>query len=130
MTAIIKNIKPVFLAVLFVIVVVIWYAVFYFETRQNFLIHFFDIGQGDAIFIEVPNGNQILIDGGSSIRILDKLGGVMPFWDRSLDLLVLTHPHADHIGGLFEVLKRYEIAWLWKRVCATPFPSTASCTIS
>jgi len=108
MTAIIKNIKPVFLAVLFVIVVVIWYAVFYFETRQNFLIHFFDIGQGDAIFIEVPNGNQILIDGGSSIRILDKLGGVMPFWDRSLDLIILTHPHADHLDGLLEVLKRYD----------------------
>jgi len=59
-------------------------------------------------FIEIPNGNQILIDGGPSIRILDKLGGVMPFWDRSLDLIILTHPHADHLDGLLEVLKRYD----------------------
>ncbi len=91
------------------VVAIIWYADFYFESRQNLLVTFFDIGQGDAVFIEVPGGNQVLIDGGPSERILSKLGRAMPFWDRSLDLLILTHPHADHLDGLFEVLKKYEV---------------------
>ena len=91
------------------VVVLIWYAVFYFESRQNLLVTFFDIGQGDAVFIEAPNGNQILVDGGPSDKVLAKLGQALPFWDRSIDLLVLTHTHADHLDGLLEVLKRYQI---------------------
>lgn len=94
---------------LLLVVVLVWYAVFYFEARQNLLASFFDIGQGDAIFIEAPNGNQILVDGGPSDKILAKLGQALPFWDRSIDLLLLTHTHADHLDGLFEVLKRYQI---------------------
>lgn len=87
----------------------IWYAIFYFEAHKNLIVNFFDIGQGDAIFIEASNRNQVLIDGGPNNAILSKLGEVMPFWDRSIDLLVLTHPHADHLDGLLEVLRRYDI---------------------
>lgn len=70
---------------------------------------FFDIGQGDSIFIETPERVQILIDGGPSSAILEKLGREMPFWDRTIDLIVLTHPERDHMAGLLEVLKRYHI---------------------
>ena len=104
-----KNFIIIFIFALVVAVFVIWYAVFYFERHQNLLVTFFDVGQGDAIFIEAPNGNQVLIDGGPDNRILSKLGETMPFWDRSVDLLILTHPHADHLDGLLEVLKRYNI---------------------
>ena len=104
-----KYIRPIFLLALAVIVAVIWYAVFYAEAHQNLIVSFFDIGQGDSIFIESPDGNQILIDGGPSDAVLSKLGHVLPFWDRSLDLLVLTHAHADHVTGLVEVLKRYHV---------------------
>ncbi|QQG45006.1 MAG: MBL fold metallo-hydrolase [Candidatus Sungiibacteriota bacterium] len=104
-----KNAKLISLIILATVSVTIWYAVFYFEARQNLIVNFFDVGQGDAIFIEVPDGNQILIDGGPNDKILSRLGGVMPFWDRDIDLLVLTHPHADHLDGLLEVLKRYNI---------------------
>lgn len=103
------NLKWYFLLGLLVATSLIWYAVFYFEARQNLLVSFFDVGQGDAIFIEAPNGNQILVDGGPGDKILAKLGQALPFWDRSIDLLVLTHPHADHLDGLLEVLKRYQI---------------------
>jgi competence protein ComEC len=73
-------------------------------------IHFFDVGQGDAILIECPNGQQILVDGGPDPSVLlSHLGRRMPFWDRSLDLVVLTHPEADHVGGLMDVLKRYDV---------------------
>lgn len=103
-----KNIKIVFLLTMAGASIVIWYAVFYYESRQDLMVTFFDIGQGDAIFIEVPGGNQVLIDGGPDDAILAKLGRTLPFWDRTIDLLVLTHPHADHLDGLIEVLKRYD----------------------
>ena len=106
---VLSAVKKYFLIFLILLVGLVWYAVFYFESHQNLLLTFFDVGQGDSIFIEVPNGNQILIDGGPGDKILAKLGRELPFWDRSLDLLVLTHAHVDHVGGLLEVLKRYHI---------------------
>lgn len=88
----------------------VWFSVFELEaSRGLLLVSFFDVGQGDAIFVVAPNGNQVLIDGGPDNSILAKIGGVMPFWDRSIDLLVLTHPHADHLDGLVEVVRRYDI---------------------
>ncbi|MCG2686400.1 MBL fold metallo-hydrolase [Candidatus Parcubacteria bacterium] len=73
-------------------------------------IWFFDVGQGDAIFIQTPENHQILIDGGPTARVLECLSEVMPPFDRSIDLVVLTHPHADHVVGLLEVLKRFQVS--------------------
>ncbi len=71
---------------------------------------FFDVGQGDSIFIETPAGHQILIDGGPNGGvILEKLGNEMPFWDRTLDMVVLTHPDSDHLRGLLDVLDSYKV---------------------
>jgi competence protein ComEC len=71
---------------------------------------FLGVGQGDAIFITTPNGRQILIDGGPSTAQLGRrLGQEMPFWDRSIDLIINTHPDQDHLGGLVEILERYEV---------------------
>ena len=70
---------------------------------------FFDVGQGDSIFIETKDGFQILIDGGPDLSVLEKLGQEMPFYDRTIDLVILTHPDHDHIFGLLEVLKRYQV---------------------
>lgn len=94
---------------LMIITVLIWYAVFYLENHQGLTLDFFDVGQGDAIFIQTPNFNQVLIDGGPNDAVLSGLAQSMSFWDRSIDLLVLTHPHADHLDGLLGVLKRYKI---------------------
>ncbi len=85
----------------------LWQAIFNLEG--NLKVVFFDVGQGDAIFIETPEGIQILIDGGSSKKILGKLSEEMPFWDKTLDLVILTHPEKDHLGGLNYVLRRYEV---------------------
>ncbi len=70
---------------------------------------FLDVGQGDSIFIESPEGHQVLVDGGPGNFVIEELNEVMPFFDKSIDMIVLTHPHADHVDGLVEVLKRYEV---------------------
>src|SRR3989338_123171 len=70
---------------------------------------FLDVGQGDSIFIETPSHIQILIDAGAGSKILEELGTVMKPWDRSIDIIIATHPDKDHIGGLPDVLENYEI---------------------
>jgi competence protein ComEC len=68
-----------------------------------------DVGEGEAILVR--NGSQnILIDGGPSPQpVLLGLGKSLPFWDRKLDLVVLTHSHLDHLGGMIEVLRDYQV---------------------
>lgn len=72
-------------------------------------LYFFDVGQGDAIYFRTAQGNDILIDGGAGDAVLSKLGRVMPFFDRKIELVILTHPQADHTSGLVEVLKRFRV---------------------
>ena len=68
------------------------------------------MGQGDAILIQTPNGQDILIDGGPDPqRINLELSDSLPFWDKIVDLVVCTQPQADHVTGLVEVLQRYEV---------------------
>lgn len=68
-----------------------------------------DVGQGDAILIQTPSGQDILIDGGPDLKVLDCLGRHLGFDDKELDLVILTHPHSDHVAGLVEVLRRYQV---------------------
>jgi len=72
-------------------------------------VSFLDVGQGDSIFIEAPNGRQMLIDGGANASVLSGLGQVMGFFDRSIDVVLATHPDKDHIGGLPFVFERYKV---------------------
>ncbi len=70
----------------------------------------FDVGQGDAIFIRTPAGHKLLVDGGPSGRLVSEaLGEELPFWDRKLDMVILTHPDEDHLAGLVTVLERYDV---------------------
>lgn len=77
--------------------------------REELWVDFLDIGQGDAVLLSTPTGEHILIDGGPEQTVLEELGEVMPFLDRRIDLMVLTHPHEDHLMGLIQVLRRYEV---------------------
>lgn len=105
-----QNLKWYLLTALFLANTLIWHVVFA-ESRSGILtVAFLDVGQGDSIFIEAPNGSQVLIDGGPNKSVLRELSKVMPFYDRSIDIVIATHPDKDHIGGLPDVLELYEIS--------------------
>lgn len=70
---------------------------------------FLDVGQGDAALINFPNGEKMLVDCAIDARILEALGRVMPYYDRQIDYLVISHPDADHYGGCIDVLTHYNI---------------------
>jgi len=103
------NKSLIILGILFSFNILAWLAVYDLSQPQLLEVTFFDVGQGDAIFIETSLGHQILIDGGPDETVLEKLGDEMPFWDRTIDLIILTHPEHDHYGGLLEVLKSYQV---------------------
>ncbi len=69
-----------------------------------------DVGQGDAILVEGANGGRLLVDGGPDPdRLLVALDAHVPAWDRRIDILVLSHPHEDHVAGLPILLERYRV---------------------
>lgn len=77
--------------------------------KNNLKIIFLDVGQGDAILIQTEDNKNILIDGGPDKGIIYKLDQYIPFYQRQIDLMILTHPDPDHLNGLVEVLKRYRV---------------------
>lgn len=72
-------------------------------------VSFLNVGQGDATLIKTPNSHYILIDGGPDKKILGELGEVLPPNARTIDTVILSHPHADHVSGLNYVLDRYQV---------------------
>ncbi|MDD5623297.1 MAG: MBL fold metallo-hydrolase [Candidatus Peribacteraceae bacterium] len=70
---------------------------------------FLNVGEGDSILLMSPSGKHILVDGGPDLSALEELGKTLPFFHRSIDLLILTHPDLDHLSALPEVLRRYAV---------------------
>ena len=92
-----------------------WIAAFTLRDSKLHVV-FLDVGQGDAAFISTPGGQQVLVDGGPDpVELVQFLGGSMPFMDRTIELVVLTHPHSDHVAGMIEVLRRYDVARVLER---------------
>jgi len=103
--------KPygLFAILFFMVTIFVWYAVLHEDRGGVMTVAFLDVGQGDAIFIEAPNGNQIIVDGGPDRSILRELSTVMSFYDHSIDMLVVTNPDTDHYAGFIDVLKNYKV---------------------
>jgi competence protein ComEC len=80
----------------------------FFVTLSEDKVVFLDVGQGDSILMQ-EGTVQVLIDGGPGRKVLERLGEEMPWWDRRIEVVILTHPEADHITGLLHVLDRYEV---------------------
>jgi len=70
---------------------------------------FLDIGQGDSVLITTPGNQRVLIDGGPDWSLLERLGEELPFFGKTIHLLILTHSDADHITAFPEVLRRYSV---------------------
>lgn len=96
------------LGIVAVIMVVFLFWLFY-RAPKNLEVDFLDVGQGDAILIKAPGGQNILVDGGPDKTVLKRLGENLPWWDKQIDLMILTHAHDDHVTGLIDVLKRYRV---------------------
>lgn len=104
-----KNLILIILSILLLANIFVWYAVFSESHGRYLTVAFLDIGQGDSIFIQAPDGNQVLVDGGPNKSVLRELGKIMPFYDRSIDLVIASHPDKDHTGGLPSVLKKFKV---------------------
>lgn len=87
----------------------VWRAFYQRQPDGLLRVYFLDIGQGDAILIDSPRHGRALIDGGRNREVLNELGGILPFGDRRIDAVIATHPDTDHIGGLSEVVSRYDV---------------------
>jgi competence protein ComEC len=99
-----------FVCVVLVLFIDIFLVVAIVTQRHSTLrVSFLDVGQGDAILIDAPSGNQILYDAGPpSGAVLRSLSHVLPFWDHTIDVLVSSHPDQDHIGGFPDILRHYD----------------------
>jgi len=103
-----KNHQILIFGALIIFNIVIWVFVFAEKPKDFVRVSFLDVGQGDAILIQARNGNQVLFDAGPNRKVLSELTKEMPFFDRSIDVLVATHPDRDHIGGFPEIVNRYK----------------------
>ncbi|MFA6528158.1 MAG: MBL fold metallo-hydrolase [Candidatus Gracilibacteria bacterium] len=103
-----KNLKRFFVFFL-LISCVLFYIHWSRLSHGEMIVYFLDVGQGDSVLIKTPSDKIILIDGGPETEVMSELNAVLPFFKKNIDLLVLTHPHDDHIQGLVSVTARYQI---------------------
>ncbi|OIO12962.1 hypothetical protein COV53_07280 [Candidatus Gottesmanbacteria bacterium CG11_big_fil_rev_8_21_14_0_20_37_11] len=88
---------------------VLFFSFLFSLPDENLHIVFCDVGQGDAVYIRAPSNQDMLIDGGPNDKVLACLGKHMPFYDRTIDVVMLTHPQKDHLQGLISVVSRYKV---------------------
>lgn len=108
-----QKVNKTYLVIFFLIIlnIIIWFFNFNLRNSKELLkVYFIDVGQGDAIFIEAPNGVQMLIDAGRDAGIVSKLGRITGFFDNNIDIVLATHPDSDHIGGMPLVFDRYKVS--------------------
>lgn len=101
--------KNIFMAVFGIFFLYIVFPYAYFENQKAPKVIFFNVGQGDSALIRGSGGKTALIDGGPDNTILYKLGKYYPWWKRDIDVIVVSHPHADHITGFIETISRFNV---------------------
>jgi competence protein ComEC len=97
------------LGAFFVATIFLIYFVYELRPKSYLEISFLNIGQGDSVLFQTPQGGKILIDGGPDKKVLSELGQALPIFSKNLDLVIATHDDADHIMGLIDVLKKYKV---------------------
>lgn len=122
MTSATKKLLIYFLLPLALLLVVVTIA--NIRGKPDFKLHvnFYTVDGGSSVFIKTYQGRKIIINGGSNDKILSKIGNEMPFFDRTIDLMVLTNPSNSNIPGLVSILKRYQV----KKVLLPPSDFSSS----
>lgn len=105
----IKKIKLTAFGVLVVSSFLVWSAYFSLRPTDKLGVTFFDVGQGDSSLIETPNRAKIIIDAGPDNSVLAKIGRALSFYDRGIEILIITHPDSDHLAGAVEIARNYDI---------------------
>jgi len=97
---------------LFLLAALIWAAVAK-SPDKNLHLYFLDVGQGDSILVRTPSDRRVLIDGGPDNSVMTQLGEVLPPFNEKIEIVILTHPDADHLTGLIPVLEKYQVEQIW-----------------
>jgi len=101
-----KILIPLIVLVLILLLSLYWINI---NKPKQLKVAILDVGQGDAILIQTPFGQNVLIDGGADDSVAYGLSHNLSWWNRTIDLMILTHPHDDHVSGLVDVIKRYNV---------------------
>lgn len=105
-----RNFSFLLISVVFLGILTLYHSITL--SDKNFHIIFCDVGQGDGILIKTPSGQDIVVDGGPSDNsMVDCLSRNLPFWDREIDVVYMTHPDADHLTGLVEIIRTYNVKY-------------------
>ena len=104
-----KILKIIYINLIILIIISVVFFWYYYKPKNNLEVTFLDTGQSDATLIQTPFNQNILIDIGSDFNVIRQLSENMPWWDKVIDLVIISHPHDDHIGGIVDVLRRYNV---------------------
>lgn len=94
---------------IFVFIIISLIVVNTYLTKKELSFYVLDVGQGSSSLLITKQRQIILIDGGADAKAISELGKILPFYENTIDLLVITHSHDDHIGGLIDVFERYDV---------------------
>ena len=100
--------KDLLKSIVFSLMIIFLIIIFQINDQRTKIV-FCDVGQGDAAYIRIKNKIDILIDAGPDRKILNCLGKYMPFWDRKIELAILSHPNRDHYAGFSYIIDRYRL---------------------
>ena len=109
LSTILRQKRTIFL-VLVILLTIGVFSVAAVRPTERLRVTILDVGQGESILIQGPDRLTVLVDGGPNpAALVLELGQRLPHWQRSVDLVVLTHPDSDHLSGLMGLLERYDV---------------------
>ena len=109
-----SKLRPSLIAFLALVAIAIWSSVLEKPMASgNLTLSVLDVGQGDSLLVTTPLGHHVLVDAGPTSQVTAKLDAALPRSGRAIDLAIVSHNHADHIGGMIAVINRFTVDQFW-----------------